>query len=146
MQSEGEIVGWLGRRLKKILVPYWLALTAMLLLNYAFHYKPATLGLILAQYAGIAGFTHPLSLIGVQTWFISVILACYLLAALIRFDRIFLPLSVVVALALLLNHAPNYWGCILQFLAGGRWSRRRRASPPRASPTGRRPRESMILR
>lgn len=49
LQSEGEIAGWLGRRLKKILVPYWLALTAMLLLNYAFHYKPTTLGLILAQ-------------------------------------------------------------------------------------------------
>lgn len=54
-----------------------------------------------------------------QTWFISVIMACYLLAALIRFDRIFLPLSVAVTLALLLNHASNYWGCILQFLAGG---------------------------
>jgi hypothetical protein len=108
--------GWLVAKLLRIYPPYVLTLAAIFLLNYAYRYKPMSWDLLAAQVLGIAAFTHTGRLVGVHTWFISLILLCYATAALIRYDRRFLPAAAVVALAL--SRGDDFEGCILAFLAG----------------------------
>lgn len=92
------ISAWLGRRLQRIYIPYWIALTAVLALNAAGRYKPVTPSLIVAEYLGVAPFTHASDLIGVHFWFIPVIVLCYLGAALLRWGDAFWPILLVASL------------------------------------------------
>ncbi len=119
LRSEGPSLGWFGRRVKRIYVPYWISLTAILAANALVRYKPTSPGLVVAQYLGVALFTHPRELIGVHTWFVSAILVCYVMAMLIRWDRTLFPLAIAASVGLQLSGVFGPWDCILAFLAGG---------------------------
>jgi hypothetical protein len=69
-----------------------------------------------AQFLGIAYFTHPSKLVGIHTWFISLLILCYVMAALFRWDRRCLLVAVVLGLAL--KYGGDFRGCVLAFLAG----------------------------
>jgi len=90
---------WLWRRLDRIFVPYWLALAAVLLMNLALEHEPMTLGLVAAEVAGVAHFTHSGQVVGAPFWFVSLILVCYGLAALERSGPKYLTWPIVLAIA-----------------------------------------------
>jgi peptidoglycan/LPS O-acetylase OafA/YrhL len=86
--------------------------------NAVIGYKPIMAGQIVSQFLGTGYFTHRDSLVGVHTWFISLILVCYGLAALVRGQRWLLPLFGIVVIALLPLDG-FLLGPLLAFLAGG---------------------------
>ncbi|WP_158265108.1 acyltransferase family protein [Blastopirellula marina] len=115
--KQGHPVSWLSKRLSRIYLPYWIAVTGVLTANYITQYKPAPLSLVLAEYAGIVGWTHRGDIIGVYFWFVSLLLFCYLLAAAVKFDRRILPLLVVAAIVWL-RWDVGYASNTLAFLTG----------------------------
>jgi hypothetical protein len=58
-------------------------------------------------------------LIGVHTWFISLILVCYVAAVLIHWNRRLFPAVVAVLLLAVRHEDPKFIGCVLAFLTGG---------------------------
>ena len=118
MRDTGGSSRWLARRLERILIPYWIFLAGILAANCAARYKPVTPGLVLAQFLGVAYYTHPGQLIGVHTWFIGAILTCYVIAAIVRRDRRLLPVAIVASLGLMSRGVPAPWDVLLAFLAG----------------------------
>jgi hypothetical protein len=119
LRSRGDSLGWLSKRLVRIYVPYWVTLIAILTADWLFRYKPLSPGLVVSQFLGLAYFTHRGQLIGVHLWFISLILLCYGMAALIRWKRGLLPILVALALGLMSREDPKFAGCVLAFLSGG---------------------------
>jgi peptidoglycan/LPS O-acetylase OafA/YrhL len=119
LRGGGSTRQWLSKRVGKIYVSYWLSLIPIFLANRLTTYKPVSPELFACQWAGIAAFTHPGRLIGVHTWFVSFILACYLMAALIRVDRRLLPVFVALALGLMVLGIGPFRVEFLTFLAGG---------------------------
>ena len=113
----GDPVGWLSRRLARICLPYWITLAAIFTANEIVHYKPVPSGLVVAEFLGIAYFTHPGSMVGVHVWFMSLLLVCYAIGVLIRWDRRLLPACAAVAV-LLLPRDPGLVRHVLSFLAG----------------------------
>ena len=108
---------WLRRRITRIYVPYWIALVAVLAANAAVHYKPASFGLVVSQFLGTASFTHKGQLIGVHFWFITLILSCYAVATVVKFQPKILPL--VAALFVVGVWCKFIWaGYFLAFLIG----------------------------
>ncbi len=82
--SDAKPISWLRKRLSRIFVPYWIAVTGVLVANHFAAYKSVSLALIVAEYLGVAGWTHRGDLVGVHFWFISLLLFCYILAAIMR--------------------------------------------------------------
>jgi hypothetical protein len=109
---------WLSKRLQRIYPSYWICLAAIFAANTVVHYKPMSPSLILCQFLGIAHFTHPGSLVGVHTWFITLIVTCYILAAFIRWERRLLPVAVLLVLALDHWHGDFMWGFVMAFVGG----------------------------
>lgn len=108
---------WLTKRMSRVFVPYWITVTAVLLANRLIRYKPASLGLVVSEYLGIAGWTHRDELIAVHFWFISLLLLCYLACACIRQRPWSLPVFVLAA-SLWLRSDAHYAGQSLAFLTG----------------------------
>lgn len=90
---------WLKRRLLAIYPAYWLAMLFSFSLTWAFNAKPFTLWQFLSQMLGLGYFTHGWELINVVSWFISLILLCYLIAAFARWTRHPLFVSAITILA-----------------------------------------------
>lgn len=107
---------WLIQRLIKIFIPYMVAAAAIITANYVYEYKPVSPGLVVATLLGIAYYTHPGQLIGVHTWFITLILQCYVASALIRWDRRILP--VVAACVFLMSGQDKFSGCRAAYFVG----------------------------
>lgn len=78
---------WLWRRLRQLFPAYWLAMLFSFLVTWLFQVKAITPGLFLSQMLGLGYFTHGWELVNVVSWFISLILLCYLIAALARASR-----------------------------------------------------------
>ncbi|UUO06867.1 acyltransferase [Blastopirellula sp. J2-11] len=97
--KQGHAVRWLSKRLSRIYLPYWIAVTGVLSANYIVQYKPAPLSLVIAELAGVVGWTHRGDIVGIYFWFVSLLLFCYLLAAIVKLDRRVLPLLVVASIA-----------------------------------------------
>jgi peptidoglycan/LPS O-acetylase OafA/YrhL len=115
--SDANNLYWLARRLNRVYPPYWVALTAVLLANAFTGYKPISLSLIVAQFAGVAYFTHGGEILGVHFWFISLILLCYALALLLRYaPRLTVP-TLLVAVAIV-PLRPWPWAHVLSFVCG----------------------------
>ena len=83
LSRKGPSLPWLWKRLARVYPPFWATVTILVLANHWFHQRPVSLGLIVSEYAGIGFFTHGY-ILGVHLWFISLILVCYVGAALIR--------------------------------------------------------------
>jgi len=94
---------WLWRRLRKLYPAYWVVLAACFLANAAGGYKSFDEGHVVAQFLGIALFTHSGPLVYTITWFLSALLVSYLLAYLALRNPGVVPLAaaggVVVALS-----------------------------------------------
>jgi peptidoglycan/LPS O-acetylase OafA/YrhL len=118
MRSHNKnLTTWLAHRLGRIYPPYWISLSAIFLANMLIGYKPVTLGLVASEYLGTALFTHSGVMVGVHIWFISLILLCYGIAAVLRWQRTVLPLAIVVTIAALFRW-PLISAHVLSFLVG----------------------------
>jgi peptidoglycan/LPS O-acetylase OafA/YrhL len=99
---------WLLRRLRRVLPAYWIVLSLSFLLALATNYKPITLPLFLAQFAGVAPFFYDTAqLINQSTWFVCLILVCYFacfLGRVLHAPRLGLGVAVGVALGMMLWH------------------------------------------
>lgn len=104
--SPGDIAAWLRRRLFKVFPAYWLVTLAAFCLALLFHTKEVTWGLFLSQMLGIGFFTHGWELVNVVSWFLSLILLCYLLSAVgwkTRRPRLFWIILSTICAALVLT-------------------------------------------
>ena len=75
--ASGSPSSWLARRLQRVYPAYWLVMLLSFALVYATGYKTFTVSQFVSQMAGTGLFTHPGSLVNVPTWFISLLLTCY---------------------------------------------------------------------
>lgn len=97
---------WLWRRLAGIFPSYWIvtALAFGLALVFGGGGKEISLGLFVSQMAGLGFFTHGWQLVNVVSWFVSLILLCYLLsfvAMIFGNPRVFWVVVAAVAVLLL---------------------------------------------
>lgn len=73
---------WFGRRLVQIFPAYWLVTIVSFGLTLIAGSKEVTWSLFISQMLGIGFFTHGWELVNVVSWFISLILVCYVVALL----------------------------------------------------------------
>ncbi|QDS96336.1 Acyltransferase family protein [Roseimaritima multifibrata] len=121
---------WLFRRLLRIYIPYWITVAGLLTANAIAGYKPVSTSLVISEFLGLAGWTHRGQLIGVHLWFISLLLFCYLLAALIRKFPALLPLTIIISIASLAADA-HFAQHTIAFLTGVTLSTNPHAIRPR---------------
>jgi peptidoglycan/LPS O-acetylase OafA/YrhL len=98
---------WLLKRLRQLFPAYWLAMLFSFLVTWLFHVKAITPGLFLSQMLGLGFFTHGWALVNIVSWFISLILLCYLIAAIAKASRhptAVLALASLVAWGLVFLH------------------------------------------
>lgn len=99
-QTNREPEAWLLARLQTIYPAYWIATLFGYIAAAASGYKKITVYQLLSQLAGTGLFTHGMDLVNVATWFVSLLLALYLIvyaAKRFRFND-----SVLFLLALIL--------------------------------------------
>ncbi|MEJ5210999.1 MAG: acyltransferase family protein [Burkholderiales bacterium] len=72
---------WLKRRLEQLFPAYWVVTIAGFALTWLVGGKQISWSLFISQMLGTGYFTHGWALVNVVSWFISLILLCYLLAA-----------------------------------------------------------------
>lgn len=99
---------WLKKRLLQIYPAYWIATVAAFLLTWAVGAKRIDWWLFLSQMVGTGYFTHGWELVNVVSWFISLILLCYVIAFFGKWlggPRLLLALAAIIALALLATHS-----------------------------------------
>ncbi len=97
-------IGWLQKRLWQIYPAYWITTIAAFLLTWAAGTKRIDGWLFLSQIAGTGYFTHGWELINVVSWFISLILLCYVIAFVGKWlgaPRLILVFVAIITLALL---------------------------------------------
>ncbi|CAH1385703.1 acyltransferase family protein [Candidatus Nitrotoga sp. M5] len=97
-------IDWLKKRLWQIYPAYWITTIAAFLLTWAAGTKSIDGWLFLSQMAGTGYFTHGWELINVVSWFISLILLCYVIAFICKWlsaPRLILIIVVIITLALL---------------------------------------------
>jgi len=87
---------WLLARLKTIYPAYWLAMLFSFGVTWVAGAKAFTLGQFVSQMLGTGYFTHGWELVNVVSWFISLIVLCYVLAAVARASRRPLPVMLMV--------------------------------------------------
>ena len=76
-----SISEWLKKRLLRIFPAYWMVTVAAFLLTAITSAKDFSGWMFLSQMLGLGYFTHGWHLVNVVSWFISLILLCYALAA-----------------------------------------------------------------
>jgi peptidoglycan/LPS O-acetylase OafA/YrhL len=77
-KSHRRPVPWLAQRLRRIYPAYWLAMIFSFTLVWLTGYKTFSAGQFVSQMLGTGLFTHPHSLVNVPTWFVSLLLVCYI--------------------------------------------------------------------
>lgn len=132
LQRSGPSLPWLRKRLARVYPPFWATFSMLLLANHWFHHRPTPWSLVISEYAGIGYFTHGV-ILGVHLWFISLILVCYLMAAVLRRHVWAIPIAAApllfmdadvaeLALCFLLGGATAVWSSrwipVLGILAG----------------------------
>lgn len=83
-ESRRTAKSWLAQRLFRIYPAFWIAMTGSFLLAEVSGYKNASVGQIVSQMLGTGLWTHPSELVNSPTWFVSLIVACYLATFLSR--------------------------------------------------------------
>ncbi len=104
--SRRRPVSWLVQRLRRLFPVYWLVMIASFIVAWATGYKPFTLGQVASQMLGLGLLTHPGSLVNSATWFITLLLGCYVCLFFARLVK--RPL--LVPLFLLLFSTASYAG------------------------------------
>lgn len=69
---------WLVHRLRRIYPPFWIVMVICFWLTWLSGYKPFDAYQVISQMLGLGLFTHPDHLVNTATWFLSLLLACYL--------------------------------------------------------------------
>lgn len=72
-------LSWLKQRCQRIYPAYWLVLLVSFAMTWVVGYKSFGLYQFVSQMAGTGLFTHPNNLVNVPTWFISILLLCYMI-------------------------------------------------------------------
>lgn len=80
MKLPKDIGAWFLRRLQALFPSYWLVTIAAFVLTILVSGKETSLYLFISQMLGLGYFTHGWSLVNVVSWFLSLILLCYLLS------------------------------------------------------------------
>ncbi len=83
IQSSKRVPIWLFQRALRIFPAYWLQLFAAIIGNYIVKYKVTSIHDIVIQFLGFSSFIEPSHRLNVATWFITLLIVCYILAALI---------------------------------------------------------------
>jgi peptidoglycan/LPS O-acetylase OafA/YrhL len=114
---------WAADRVLRLFPAYWVVTAAVFAGNALIGYKPASTGLLVSQMLGLGYFTHGGDqLVNVPSWFLSLILACYVLAALVRVaprrGPAILALAVVAATLTLADWRTDFVRQVLAFVAG----------------------------
>ena len=97
-------LAWLQKRLLQIYPAYWIATIAAFVLTWIAATKPIDGWLFLSQMLGTGYFTHGWDLVNVVSWFISLILLCYVIAFVGKWlgrPRFILAAAASIAFALL---------------------------------------------
>lgn len=77
-------VSWLSQRLCRVYPAFWIAMVGSFCLAALSGYKHASPGQIVSQMLGTGLWTHPGELVNSPTWFVSLILVCYVATFLAR--------------------------------------------------------------
>lgn len=77
-QSRHPPAAWLSQRLRKVFPAYWIAVGGSFLIAGLAGHKRFDAYQVFAQLSGIGLFTHRENLINSPTWFVSLVLVCYL--------------------------------------------------------------------
>lgn len=124
---------WLANRLRRVFPTYWVVMLFSFTVVTVTHYKRFTALQFFSQMAGTGLFTHPEDLVNVPTWFISILLLCYLLMFCVIMTKRPAMGCAAIAAAISLGAAFGLlqwpWAHLLTFLsygiAGARAERRR---------------------
>ncbi len=84
MSSSRSPLAWFRQRLVRLFPAYWLVLALSVVLTLWSGHKQVDFLQTAFQACGIGLFTGPQSIVNLVTWFISLILVCYLVATSIR--------------------------------------------------------------
>jgi peptidoglycan/LPS O-acetylase OafA/YrhL len=91
---------WLRRRLEQLFPAYWIVTILSFGLTWFAGTKQISWSLFISQMLGTGYFTHGWDLVNVVSWFISLILLCYLVGAVAKFlKQVRLVLVAVVCLS-----------------------------------------------
>lgn len=93
-------VSWLFQRMRRIFPSYWIAVAMSFLLSWVSGHKHFDSLQVVAQMVGIGLFTHGSKLVNLPTWFVSLLLVCYLGTFVARLTRV--PGTIAVGTSLLL--------------------------------------------
>lgn len=83
-ESRRTPTNWLAQRLCRVYPAFWIAMIGSFCLATLFSYKNASVGQIVSQMLGTGLWTHSDKLVNSPTWFVSLILACYIATFLSR--------------------------------------------------------------
>ena len=83
-ESRRTPVSWLSQRLYRVYPAFWIAMVGSFCMATLSGYKNASVGQIVSQMLGTGLWTHSGELVNSPTWFVSLILACYLATFLSR--------------------------------------------------------------
>ena len=83
-ESRRTPTSWLAQRLCRVYPAFWLAMIGSFCLATLSGYKNASIGQVASQMLGTGLWTHADELVNSPTWFVSLILACYLATFLSR--------------------------------------------------------------
>lgn len=86
-RANEPVQDWLWGRLRAIFPAYWLVMLFSFALTALFNIKSFSLWQFVSQMLGLGYFTHGWQLVNVVSWFISLILLCYVIAAAARASR-----------------------------------------------------------
>lgn len=87
IQTSHEPLSWLIRRISKLFPAYWIVLAITVVLTWYNGHRDFDAGQVLSQFLGLGLFTHRSNLIYTPTWFISIILVCYIGTTIARLFR-----------------------------------------------------------
>lgn len=124
-------LNWVKRRLLVIFPAYWVVTAGAFALALITPYKHISIGLFLSQMMGTGYFTHGWELVNVVSWFVTLILTCYLLSLIgwsIPFRNTYWIIVAVLAIVLFASrvevpfsrHILAYAGGVL-FAANVKW-------------------------
>jgi peptidoglycan/LPS O-acetylase OafA/YrhL len=102
---------WLFQRLQRVFPAYWVAVSASFFLAWLIGHKPFDAYQVLAQLGAVGLFTHRDNLVNAPTWFVSLLLVCYLGTCLARLAQApaLLGACCALGLAVVVERAEKPW-------------------------------------
>jgi peptidoglycan/LPS O-acetylase OafA/YrhL len=110
-ESRRPPLPWLAQRLRRVFPAYWLAIGASFFLTWLTGHKRFGAAQVVAQLLGVGLFTHGDNLVNTPTWFVSLLLVCYLGTFAARLVRapVVAGVCASIALAILVGVERHPW-------------------------------------